>query len=130
MSGSKEKELMLEVLEDTIKFYSEDTNRRSREIVGGVNFCTYENKENGNKCAVGRLLNKQDLAMIENKAYKDLSIYSVYDYLTTEKVKSLPVKFWSRLQEFHDNDSNWSLKGLTFIGKQRTDEIRHEIELL
>ena len=46
----------LEILEETIAYYSEDPNRRSISEDGDG--CYYLHPENGNRCAVGRCLTR------------------------------------------------------------------------
>ena len=96
---------MLKVLDETVAFYS--VNPSERRAMAGMD-CTYMDDETGNKCAIGRLLNQDDLEMLRsNNWLKNVSFLSIRDDLTTKKVLDLPTKFLCNLQDLHDDNDYW-----------------------
>jgi hypothetical protein len=129
----------LELLEDTVKYYSEDTRRRA--IVkkeSGITECWYTT-DDGKHCAVGRWLqpNYQNTDWIDNEGCSadDLingtsAAYDRYeiDELFVEEVRNIPDWFWMDLQQLHDDDVFWDKDGLTEAGVKRVDELRQDIK--
>jgi hypothetical protein len=111
----------LQVLEETVKYYSENTERR---CVKGS--CTYapENSDKAsisNGCAVGRLL-EPDLRLNLDEMFSsgdDSGVSNEYLFsLLPEKVRNLGMPFLTDLQVLHDDNSNWSAgEGLTVSGE-------------
>ena len=116
-------------LEETVSFYSEDTNRRGLSENGN---CVYET-DGGNCCAVGRLCSREDLEMIKLMGWNDgKSADQVYHALTSPKIKAVPVKFLETLQSLHDCGSFWNAqsgKGLSEKGLARVEDIKEEFGL-
>lgn len=131
----------LELLENTVKYYSEDTSRRAVvKCKGGATECMYTT-DKGNHCAVGRWLqdNYKTTDWYQNtgcsaddllNGYTDGSYESVQyevDDLFIEGVRHIPAWFWMDLQQLHDNDAFWDKDGLTEAGVEKVDELREDI---
>jgi hypothetical protein len=125
----------LEILEETIAYYSEDVSRRAiyTEVItdGDEDYeepqCYYESPD-GKHCAAGRMMTEEFL----NSKYliEGTSITSLID------ASSIPVfkpeyqghnnKFYTELQRLHDADHNWDSNGLTELGRQKVESIKEE----
>tara|TARA_Y100000401_G_C8224713_1_gene175093 strand:- start:229 stop:642 length:414 start_codon:yes stop_codon:yes gene_type:complete len=127
----------LELLEDTVKYYSEDTSRRA---VVNNNECMYTTKE-GQHCAVGRWLQDyyKTTGWIDNEgcSVDDLlgetgTIKQPYrtDELFVEEVQHIPRWFWMDLQSLHDNNAFWDEDGLTETGVEKVDTLREDIQVI
>lgn len=123
----------LEVLEDTVKYYSEDTNRRcisSLEDYGSE--CMYSPKSLGKEgisqgCAIGRLLPDAMKDDIDSKfdAINIDTLIEEKEYPIPEDIISLGVTFLRALQTLHDWDKYWQQeKGLTPEGEVKVQEIK------
>lgn len=123
----------LEVLEETVKYYSENTERRC--IKGS---CTYA-PENSDKvgisdgCAVGRLLDpelrlKLDEIFSSGGGNSGVSNDHLFSMLP-EKVRNLGMAFLTDLQGLHDESYNWSVgEGITVKGEDNAQAIRNRIK--
>lgn len=137
----------LEILEETIAYYSEDPSRRASTakpvpksgIVSGTpNTCWYYT-EDGRMCAVGRcLLDPEKLIGFEGDAValrgELVATAAKADSDSTEsqcflrpQYRGHSLAFWNRLQRLHDADPNWDQNGLTEIGRIDAEEIRQKI---
>ncbi len=115
---TKEDYIML--LEETVKFYSEDTTRRSMDSTGD---CKYFGPD-GKKCAVGRWIDPNKY----NSDFEGHTIKSsVMDALVEEK-RGYSFLFWNRLQILHDAEENWDENGLTEVGKENLKKIYLQID--
>jgi hypothetical protein len=124
MNKRELKTKMRKVLNDTVAFYSKNTNRRATSRGG----CLYYDKDHNNKCAIGRLLNDTDMKFLKaTEQLSNTSIDDIFDDLTTKKLKELPMNFLMDLQGFHDEDDNWDEKGITLQGKDIINQIKHSI---
>lgn len=126
MEFSKEQQEKLALLDDTVKYYSEDTRRRCI----GHGQCFYSPEKAGNKlstgCAVGRLLDiytqlKLDLC-------KPSAVPDIFELLP-ENVKKYGVDFLDDLQRLHDNEANWNDDGITMLGESVVAKIIEKIKL-
>lgn len=122
----------LEILNETVDFYSADPKRRSYcEDYG----CTYNGK-NDTHCAVGRCLlpeyqkqgtelkgNTATIAVLEKSNGID------FDALLQEKYRGHEMGFWKRLQILHDESSNWNKSGISFEGELAVNKIIEVFEL-
>ena len=123
----------LELLEDTVKYYSIDTSRRAVvKLESGATACRYTT-DDGQHCAVGRWLqpNYKNTKWVDNEGCSadDLLKDSWYevDDLFIEGVRHIPAWFWMDLQQLHDNDVFWDKDGLTEAGVEKVDELREDI---
>lgn len=124
---------MLEVLKDTVQFYSKNPGKRGIVYKTGFqnNSCMFLTPE-GNKCAVGRYLNKNDLKTLKACKILEGDVESLLDpgtvgKITTRIIKNLPIKFWQDLQSFHDADVYWNDNGMTNYGKSKAKMIEEKI---
>lgn len=118
-----------EIILETIEFYSADTTRRSVDA-DSTTGCAY-NHENGNHCAVGRLMlpkyQKQGTKLAGNKAtvgvlLDELKIKSL-DKLLLPQYHGHDVTFWRRLQYLHDRSHYWQENDLTTQGLAYANEL-------
>jgi len=111
----------LDFLEDTVKYYSEDTSRRAVTISGS---CFYRT-DDGRKCAIGRHIPDElyDVS-IENKG-----ICSIIGFeCISDELKELNLLFLMDVQELHDIDGYWiSGEGLSTEGGKWVDYIKRRI---
>lgn len=124
----------LELLEDTIKYYSENTERRCSSDDG----CYYSpitiGKEDVSKgCAIGRHLDK-DFALEIDKDYDELNIKSLMKSKFIGNEDKFPdwmikmkLDFLVSLQDLHDNNLYWDEKGLTQEGFEYVKEIKNKL---
>ena len=106
---SKEK-TYLDVLEETIAYYSEDPSRRSINPANGR--CMY-NGPDGRKCGVARCCSK----IPEEFESQAVSNAILEKYLLPEYAHLDNLEFWSRIQNLHDDKSNWDDEGLSYFGE-------------
>lgn len=113
----------VEIITETMEFYSHDTSRRSKNDVG---LCVY-NGEGGNHCAVGRCMLdtyraqgtdlKVDSYVTAELLSHELDLNSIDDALE-EVYRGHELDFWANLQSFHDLDQHWNESGgLSEAGK-------------
>lgn len=128
------KERQLEILEDTVKYYSEDVSRRC--VDDGE--CRYSPEslniqDISEGCAVGRLL-PRDLCNKLDDLDPSLSAGSFFN---TEKYPNLGIpqdildlgkRFLVDLQSLHDTDSNWDINGLSERGNRFVNSIQQGVE--
>ena len=131
----------LELLEDTVKYYSEDTSKRAVvKCTGGATECMYTTA-NGQHCAVGRWLqpNYKNTDWIDNQGcsaddllngWKDDGYKYEEDELFVEGVRGIPAWFWMDLQQLHDSDVYWNKDGLTEAGIEKVNELREDIKTI
>lgn len=115
------KEKMVEVLKDTVQFYSKDPSRRARTLNG----CEYFTSD-GKMCAVGRYIkDAKGLQQLINKDAEQIKLqsFSSVSHLPGAELKEgleeIPFYFWSTLQGIHDSCKNWDEQGLTAEGADR-----------
>ena len=112
----------LELITETIDFYSTDTSRRGvTESIHGHITCSYQS-ENGNKCAVGRCMTEDAL-----EKYYDFqnNVEKLPDFesLLLPQYQGHDIEFWRRLQRLHDATYNWDENGLTTDGQKIVDNL-------
>jgi hypothetical protein len=130
----------LELLEDTIKYYSENPERRCVSTVSCYYSPITANKESISEgCAIGRHLDK-DFALQIDKDDADfdgdsgiIQVLSVM--LEKEENKSkfpdwmlkMSPSFLSEIQGLHDANSHWDKNGLTQEGLEYVKEIKNKL---
>lgn len=133
-------EKRLGFLTDTIRYYSEDVNRRCTD---GFENCYYDpasvNKQDISEgCAIGRHLPQELKEKIDNYYGSLGAIDEVYeDYEETgikpeefpESLIELGLKFLTDMQCLHDYESHWQKGGLTEAGKEYVDKIKDKYKL-
>ena len=110
----------LEIIEETVKFYSEDTSRRALNEDGSR--CEYLTLD-GKKCAVGRCLDLDSEELLRLNGMG--GVFNVYrkDLVFKKEYKGHSVDFWASLQLLHDSESNWTSKGLSGYGLKYLKEL-------
>ena len=120
---NKVQKQMLEVLEETKNFYSQDTSRRATHGMA----CNYQTP-NGNRCAVSRYLKDGFLEAHPEIVEDNPNAYDlIADYEAPMKALNEHPKFWSRLQLFHDHRNHWDGEGLTEKGEASYHLIKRRI---
>jgi len=122
------KQEYLDLLDETVKYYSEDPSRRAARDLNGRNVCKYLTTD-GRKCAVGRCLETYDASIeswsVTNKSNYDFIVKEEYFF---EKYRGFSRNFWSELQLLHDGKQYWTNKGLSEYGEKEVSRIRKLIE--
>jgi len=121
----------LELLEDTVKYYSSDTNRRCVSKSGGC----YYSPEKANMvgfsdgCAIGRLLTTELRIKLDSVDGCDSGVdeYRVFNQLPKE-IQLLGAGFLSDLQYLHDSSINWGENILSIAGSGNVSLMRENIE--
>lgn len=132
----------IEIIDETVNYYSEDINRRSIKTITAfdqtINTCVY-NGTNKTHCAVGRcLLDKykkrgsklpgNDLDMCVLTEILTGVEFDYFDYnidkILSPKYRGHDVNFWCSLQTLHDKEGNWSDSGLTERGKEYVNRLK------
>lgn len=112
----------IEIINETISYYSEDVNRRGLSKTGN---CVYLS-EDGTMCAVGRCLKEpekfRNLEEEINILLREGKTHNINDLLK-EKYTGHNQLFWEDLQMLHDNNYYWNSDGLTNGGKSKTEEL-------
>ena len=131
----------LELLEDTVKYYSIDTSRRAVvKLESGATECMYTT-DDGQHCAVGRWLqpNYKNTKWVDNEGCSADDLISgisgnnyqyEVDELFVKGVRHIPAWFWMDLQQLHDNDGFWDKDGLTEEGVEQVDKLREDIKVI
>jgi len=108
----------LNLLQETVDYYSEDTSRRA--VITDLHdeeeqsICKYYHK--GNMCAVGRCLD--DPKKYEKEFCGVNSIIRKYTQKAFKKeYQGFNVALWDKIQRLHDTPCNWDESGLTERGK-------------
>ena len=123
-----------ELLDDTIKYYSEDPVRRG--IMRNANDevdCVYTT-DDGKHCAVGRWLKPeyQDTGWWGNEenGIGELVDEDVWEEVIRGEVIHIPMWLWYDLQSLHDIKGNWDYKNLclTEQGTERLMKIQSKID--
>jgi len=135
--SKRTKQDYLDMLENTVNYYSEDTSRRATNPDSGIG-CVYS-KEDGKNCAVGRWINYDNFDL---QSYNEacsitdlLQIDDGEDFIYTDeelfvpKAQGFHYQFWADLQDFHDGDKSWDEAGLTSEGQAKIDRIKERLEL-
>lgn len=119
-----------QILEDTIKYYSEDTNRRCVTEYG----CFYNpirvNKKGiTDGCAIGRLIPQRLRAKLDKfDGATGVIEYKIFQELP-KKIQNLGQDFLVELQILHDNNSYWDDGGLTEKGEKVVTEMKRRYEI-
>lgn len=136
--NKRTKQDYLDMLENTVNYYSEDTTRRATSSDYGLNSCVYISKD-GKNCAVGRWINYDNFSVEDhNDGHAFLDLIKIDDktgYQYTDEELFVPeaqgfyYRFWADLQDLHDANENWNKSGLTDVGKLNADKIKERLEL-
>lgn len=107
---------MVEIIDQTVSYYSEDVSRRS-VLCDGT--CVYIGPD-GKRCAYARMCT-DDSQFIEGKVLRsqyDAKIKDEYDGYTTD--------FYVDIQDIHDRGWFWSESGLTLEGRSHVQFLKHK----
>lgn len=128
MKNKKDKAIALsklDILLETVDFYSADTSRRSYKN----GYCTY-NGDNGTHCAFGRCMLPKYQEQGSNLKYNGTNVLEFLrenkkklDSVLQEKYRGHDVNFWSLIQRLHDSKENWDDSGITFEGELAVNRI-------
>lgn len=120
----------IEIIEETVAYYSEDVNRRALGELGGCAYLT----EDGRMCAVGR-------CEIDPPKYDEGGPAKTGSYQNgiaaaddRSEIKFKPeyegheMKFWEDLQSLHDEDDYWNANGISERGMDYAEELKKKYE--
>lgn len=134
-------EKRLGFLTDTIRYYSEDVNRR---CTNGNGQCYYNpasvnKQEISEGCAIGRHLPQELKVKLDNWYGSEGAIEDVYEdddkesgispQDFPESLIELGLKFLTDIQCLHDYDTHWEKRGLSDRGKEYVDSIKEKYKL-
>jgi len=109
----------LEIIEETIEFYSADITRRSIKD----NKCAYAG-DRGTKCAYSRCWKEG----VWKEEYEGSNPFNNKmprpDELVEERYKGHSAAFWFDLQRLHDDAMFWNQTGLTDAGKKYVEKLK------
>lgn len=112
----------MEIIDETVKFYSEDPSRRA--LSGGdYGPCVFNAPENKH-CAVGRCLLKKYHKLGNKLKSNDGNIFHLFrdngvkslDEMLEPRYRGHETKFWEHIQLLHDSELNFDYNGLTEVG--------------
>lgn len=120
----------IQLIEETVAYYSEDVNRRSKVDKA----CMYLASD-GRKCAVGRIMTDEALheyggngcdvhgliheAMMGRES-ADWTWLIREEYREIKQLEDL----LNDLQDLHDDDNYWTKGGLSYIGRSRVEILK------
>lgn len=126
----------IEIIEETIKFYSEDPSRRAVDADRKCKYLTYD----GRKCAYGRCMTEeavQDAAKVQasikkllHDRYDAYNIYRepsdsyIFDEPLQEKYHGHNIGFWEDIQNLHDEMAYWDSIGLSGDGEIQVRKLK------
>jgi len=121
----------LEILNEIVNYYSEDTKRRAVEGVS----CVYITPDN-RRCAVGMCLTDPSLIKGNKAINDDFFMLDEDENQFKAEVLSLfkpeyrinDINFWSNLQSLHDTKMYWDDKGLTSEGQMLYNQLKEIYE--
>lgn len=126
----KEKMTYLDVLEETINFYTVDpVNRRSVDISNGNCFYSYE----GKNCAFARYMDDVDNFIKKYPLYNHETARTIIKTFGMDVMKKqvrnlTDLQFWGKIQILHDDEYYWNETGLSEDGIEYANEIKELIK--
>lgn len=117
----------LALLNETVAYYSEDTNRRCSKD----KLCAYDPATAGKEgisegCAIGRLLSPQLKKELDKKytsASKPSGVPSIFEELP-KSIQYYGKEFLTRLQSLHDQSIYWDHNALSVAGKREIESFK------
>lgn len=109
----------LDIINETVAHYNSENRGTDQH-----GYCEYFSEETGNACAVGRCMKNP------KKGYE-----GTFDDLVAGNFKQTDLKpeyrghckeFWGDLQSLHDDESNWTKKGLAARAKKLVSELKNK----
>ncbi len=118
------KQLMQEFLDETVQYYSEDTNRR---CVSKGGYCYYNPRQAGKVgvsqgCAIGRVMSSSQKRYVVNQ-----SVANIEPKYMPKSLINFPKRFLVSMQNLHDLATNWDENGLTERGQDAVATISNMI---
>ena len=108
----------IEIIQETVNYYSTDPSRRATEIRNDRLSCVYQTKD-GRNCALGRyLINPLDEGL-RNYAANSLFFEDNPEsfYILKPEARIEDRYFWIDVQDLHDESKYWTETGLSEDGK-------------
>lgn len=120
----KTKKDYLNLLKETVNFYTKEKNERAISN-NGQGACKYYTE--GKMCAVGRcLINPKDkdakLGLGQTSVTNLMSVFS--ERIFKKQYRGFDLFFWTMLQQFHDDQWNFNDFKLTKDGKKQVGGIK------
>ena len=131
-----------QIIDETVKYYSNDVKRRAVAPDGACVYFTEDNR----MCAIGRCLNQKHPFIKEMKSFniigdcaeliteldrfdsEDVSEDGPYstqlDKILRSKYKGHSFKFWQDIQKLHDLDTYWQEDSLSDYGTQFVKKLK------
>lgn len=119
------KKTAIEIIDETVAYYSEDTKRRAKIInpTGLGCGCQYYTAQ-GQMCAVGRCLEEPEAFKGNGSSVDELDADWELETILKEEYRGHDVKLWDKLQSLHDNDVHWNKEGLSEKGKSYVNVLK------
>lgn len=115
------KKTALEIIDETVAYYSEDVSRRA--IGNSITSCSYYT-EDGRMCAVGRCLQKPENFKGNLQSAHSLNAEFGLEEIIKEEYKGHTLSFWESLQHLHDDNDHWTETGLNEHGLRKLENIK------
>ena len=109
----------LEILEETVAYYSEDISRRGYNEF--ENMCEYLTPD-CKMCAVGRCL--ENPGELPNGGINSSRLWTIAKF--KPEYDGHDPYFWGALQSLHDDLRYWDENGLTSLGEEKVNKLREE----
>lgn len=121
-------EKQLELLEETVKYYSKNPQERRCISNGNYSYSAITAKKSKSAgCAIGRKL-KPGLSVFIDEKYLNLpsGVAEVFEELP-KNLQSLGKSFLTELQKLHDINHNWEDNGISGLGQSEVECIKERI---
>lgn len=129
----------IEIIDETVQYYSEDPKRRAQSVkdiwkegdpIGSKYMYQYITID-GRMCAVGRCMIAPQIEWEGYANYiessNDIEGYNgELDNLLKEKYKGHPEEMWAAIQSLHDTDEYWNKNGITAEGKKYVKKLKEQ----
>lgn len=110
----------VEIINETVEYYSADVSRRSVSPEGGCYYKLEIEGEETKYCAVGRCFDQSVADMDHQNGVfhylTDLKDKNSLDEDLLPQYKGHPIEFWNTLQMLHDRNGYWDHTGLSPVG--------------
>ena len=135
MNNQALRDKKLQILDETVKYYSEDLSRRALD----ENFMCLYKTPHGNMCAVGRCM-RDDAPFEDLNTQGELTSLEIFrnveveeqdeklDTLLKDEYRGVNMTFWMSLQSLHDQSLNWEGRGLSRMWSAKLNQIKSDIE--
>lgn len=110
----------LEIIDETVAYYSEDTSRRA--TVGPR--CLYQTLD-GRKCAVGRYMISPPTTCCGTVGGLEREYGPINDLLKDE-YRGHSIYFWRDLQRLHDDSIYWDTNRLSEAGEKEVVRLKNK----